>query len=69
MTSLLTLLIRLMVLLPGIKQPVDSCAVLTLEMLDNTFLCRYNKDGTVGPQIRSVDDYPTRDEILAGNKF
>jgi len=29
---------------------------------------RYNKDGTVGPQIRSADDYPTRDEISAKQK-
>ena len=33
-----------------------------------TFLGRYNKDGTVGPQIRSADDYPTRDEISARQK-
>ena len=33
-----------------------------------TFLGRYNKDGTVGLQIRSHDDLPTRDEISTKQK-
>ena len=29
---------------------------------------RYNKDGSVGLQIRTPEDFPTRDEIAAKQK-
>ena len=31
-------------------------------------VCRYNKDGSVGLQIRNHGDLPTRDEIVAKQK-
>ena len=70
-TSLLTLPTKLMVSPLGregvTKGRVDYFEDLTLKRLWN-YLGRYNKDGSVGLQIRSQEDLPTRDEIAAKQK-
>ena len=48
------------------KGRVDYFDDLPLELWN--YLGRYNKDGSVGLQIRSQEDLPTRDEIAAKQK-